>query len=366
MNKAIEQQQIRQLEQLVKTAKNPKQKAQFKELLEKVKSQLPPEPKKETQTHKETKTPAPPQPDLIIEPTSKSQTKNPTEAQPEAQSKGLIESKTPTQSQSKKSPKTLAEPKSEPLPESIQKPKTPPPVFSAIGLIQGDVILKNSSKLWGEIKIGENRYKINVLSFKRAGFREELGDETSYNKPILVYPQITHFPDPNLPHKISFQIMGWGENLLNRWKVFEFHFNGIWQFIPPCRTPVISVFKNKANRLDGLNNDEKSILHKVNFLKAAHLPTVWKDAPVKPFRFNPKSEEQADSYFVQIGATFLPERNLWGFRELRGEPSKKIPKYLKLRKEDKAAALKELQKRKAEQSKAKKESLVSKEVGELG
>ncbi len=332
--------QIRQLEQLVKTAKNPKQKAQFKALLDKVKGQASvkpspspkPEPKPEPQP-KITLSPKPePQPKLTIEP----QPKLTIETQPEPQ------------------------PESESQEKPQEKKTTESPVFSAIGLIQGDVIFKDPSKLFGKIKIGENTFKISTLSRKRFNLTQDLEGAMEYNKPLLVYPIITHYPEKDKPHKISFQILAWGDKCLETWKLFEFKINGIWQFIPPCRQPVISIFKNKeAQRLEWIKNEETDILCKFKFLKATHLPVLWKDAPVKPFRFNPKAEKQGDSYFVQIGATFLPERKLWGFRELHGEPSKNLPKYLKLRKEDKAAALKELQKRKAERSKAKKESLRS-------
>jgi uncharacterized protein with HEPN domain len=57
--------------------------------------------------------------------------------------------------------------------------------------------------------------------------------------------------------------------------------------------------------------------------------------------FNPKAEKgkQGDRYFVQVRAKFIPKLNTWGFVEQIEPPSKDYPKFLKPRKEDKAAVL---------------------------
>ncbi len=58
---------------------------------------------------------------------------------------------------------------------------------------------------------------------------------------------------------------------------------------------------------------------------------MWRDAPVKPFRFNPKldKDKQGDRYFVQVKARFLVDKGVWGFKELIGEPTLDIPKFYK-------------------------------------
>ena len=71
-------------------------------------------------------------------------------------------------------------------------------------------------------------------------------------------------------------------------------------------------------------------------LKRRHLPLLWKDAPVRPFRFNPKGgKDQGLPPFVQIKAVFLPHRDAFGFVELLSEPQAQAPRFLKVPKKDK-------------------------------
>jgi hypothetical protein len=95
-------------------------------------------------------------------------------------------------------------------------------------------------------------------------------------------------------------------------------------------------------RLDYIKNEETSVLSKVKFMKASHVPVIWRDAPTRPFRFNPKvpKEEQGHASFVEIKARFLPGRDVFGFEELISPPSEKAPRFFKARKEDKAEAMK--------------------------
>jgi hypothetical protein len=72
-------------------------------------------------------------------------------------------------------------------------------------------------------------------------------------------------------------------------------------------------------------------------MKASHLPLLWKDAPVRPFRFNPKAtHDQGHPAFVEIKAKFLPARDVFGFVEQLAEPTETAPKFLKASKKDKA------------------------------
>ncbi|MHC5863617.1 MAG: hypothetical protein ACYTXK_42880, partial [Nostoc sp.] len=67
---------------------------------------------------------------------------------------------------------------------------------------------------------------------------------------------------------------------------------------------------------------------KVKFMKASHIPLLWKDAPVRPFRFNPKvaKEEQGRAVFVTIKAKFLPGRDVFGFVALTALPKDSAPR----------------------------------------
>ncbi len=73
------------------------------------------------------------------------------------------------------------------------------------------------------------------------------------------------------------------------------------------------------------------------FMKASHIPVLWKDSPVRPFRFNPKAgKDQGHPFFVQIKAVFLPHRDAFGFVEQLGEPIEQAPLFMKLPKSAKA------------------------------
>jgi hypothetical protein len=43
--------------------------------------------------------------------------------------------------------------------------------------------------------------------------------------------------------------------------------------------------------MEWLKNDEVKKVKKVNFLKASHIPLLWKDSPIEPFRYNPEVEK---------------------------------------------------------------------------
>jgi hypothetical protein len=121
----------------------------------------------------------------------------------------------------------------------------------------------------------------------------------------------------------------------------EFKLSGLWQFIPVCRTPCITVMKNfSADRLEYIKQAE--LASKVNFMKASHIPLMWRDAPVNPFRFNPKTpkEEQGKAMFVSIKAKFIPGRDMFGFDSLLALPQDEPPRHLKAGKKDKAEVLK--------------------------
>jgi hypothetical protein len=130
---------------------------------------------------------------------------------------------------------------------------------------------------------------------------------------------------------------------------------GLWQFIPVCRAPCISIFRNfTRDRLEYIKQSEPE--RRVKFMKASHVPLFWKDAPVPPFRFNPKldKEQQGKPIFVVLKAKFLPARNMFGFEALLAPPVEKPPKFFKARKDDKAAVMAQKKKEKGAVGEPKK------------
>ncbi|MDV2997347.1 MAG: hypothetical protein N4J56_007052 [Chroococcidiopsis sp. SAG 2025] len=173
--------------------------------------------------------------------------------------------------------------------------------------------------------------------------RREIAATGNSSQRLIVYPRAIHFPNKERAHGIAFQLVGFDKGQQTKQEVsrelldFEFKLAGLWQFIPVCRIPCISIFRNfSRERLDYIKQAEPA--RKVKFLKASHLPLLWKDAPYKPFRFNPKAErDQGHPIFVSLKAKFLPERNVFGFVEQLASVQETAPKFLKASKKDKAS-----------------------------
>jgi len=251
-------------------------------------------------------------------------------------------------------------PQNEPLKAEEPKPETNK-IFQAVGIIVGDVRFDEEAK--GTITIAQKEYQLFYASKHRYAY-EALQKEVKANggekMRLIVYPRVMHFPSREQPYLLSFQLVGFDRSrestgIAKQLQDFEFRLCGLWQFIPVCQTPCISVFKNfNKERLEYIKSAEAD--KKVRFMKASHIPLLWRDAPVRPFRFNPKleKEQQGHSSFVEVLAKFLPERDVFGFSQLLSEPMEKAPNFLKARKEDKAEALKNKLAQNREKTGAKK------------
>ncbi len=216
--------------------------------------------------------------------------------------------------------------------------------FQAVGVVQGKVT-ECDEKL--SLELGGKNYPLfyaNTKFWAYKGFKKQIALTGKDDYPLMVYPKITHFPQKHQPHNIYFQLVAFDagnhpelqQTTFTELNEGEFKIFGLWQFIPPSRLPCISVFRNYSPKLlEYIKQGE--LAKKVQITKATHVPIIWKDSPVQPFRFNPKlkKEEQKPLYFVSIKAKFLPEKNLFLFIEQLAEPTQDVPRFLKTRKEDK-------------------------------
>lgn len=222
-------------------------------------------------------------------------------------------------------------------------------LFQAVGIIRGDVEIASSRVQASTVSIQGKDYALLYIPTKR-GFKalEALTKEveaTGNNQRLIVYPKLTHFPGRDKQYQIAFQLVGFDRGLQSEGVTadladFEFKLCGLWQFIPVCQTPCISVFKNFTDdRLEFVKQSE--VYKRVKFMKGSHIPVIWKDAPVKPFRFNPKieKEQQGKPVFVSIKAKFLPTRQVFGFDSLLSLPIEEAPKFFKASKKMKAEAM---------------------------
>ncbi len=234
-------------------------------------------------------------------------------------------------------------------------------LFQAVGIISGTIRFNEYGKTL--ITLGNKEYPLYCVSNKNKrkayeGLLKEMANTGVYNQRLIVYPRITHYPKKEQLHQVSFQVVGFDKGRLNEGVTaeledFQFKLCGLWQFIPVCQTPCITVLKNfTPERLEYIKREDTSSLSRMMFMKASHVPVLWRDAPVKPFRFNPKApkEQQGHASFVEIKARFLPGRDVFGFDSLIAPPTDKPPKFFKVRKEDKAEALRTISKIKAEKA----------------
>ncbi|WP_414756342.1 hypothetical protein [Anabaena sp. CCY 9910] len=221
-------------------------------------------------------------------------------------------------------------------------------LFQAIGVVSGDVLI--TGDLLATVTIKGREYFLKCARKNHQVFKalkHRIEDTGSSFQTLMVYPKATHFPKPDQPHNIYFELVAYksenaNQGLFEDCNDFEFKLCGLWQFIPVSKTPCISVFKNyKKERIDFIKSAEMGL--KVKYMKAAHIPLMWRDAIVPPFRFNPKAskDEQAKRYFVQIKAKFAPEKNIFFFDSILGLPTEDVPRFLKASKTDKAEVIKQ-------------------------
>lgn len=237
------------------------------------------------------------------------------------------------------SPESASQTVPDPITSSTSEPVA---FFQAVGLIKGDITFDEDKTF---VTIGEKPYGLYYAgTHKRAydALKKEIENTGITQQRLIVYPRLTHYPGGKQPYQLAFQLVGFvgqeasGQGLPSVLEDSEFKISGLWQFIPVCRIPCISVFKNFNNqRLEYIKS--APLDKKVNFMKASHIPVNWRDAPVAPFRFNPKldKETQGKASFVQIKARFNSARNSFEFVELLGTPQEEPPSYLKAGKKDK-------------------------------
>ena len=298
---------IEQIEELLANATNPKQRAMYQKLLTDLKEANPTKP------------------ELIL---------NKPPSRPNKPEKPVVSAPTKPQLQQVKPP----------------LPPQEDPMFQAVGIIRGDVIFAEDGES-SVVKIGDTEYPLLYIKGGRRRAYDALKKEIETTKVtmqrLIVYPRIIHFPSREQEHIMSFQLVGFVnknnpqsaiEKELND---FEFFLRGLWQFIPVCRTPCVSIFKNfTRERLDWIK--QADAWKKVKFMRACHAPMLWRDS-VNPFRFNPKLEkgEQGKPFFVAVKAKFLPGRDVFAFIEELGQAMEEPPRFFKANKKLKAEALKE-------------------------
>jgi len=252
---------------------------------------------------------------------------------------------------------------------TIVEQPAPDALFKAIGIIRGEVSFDEEDKAW--VKIGSKSYRLGYSGISKGknihrlghypknkdafqALRKDIKNSGTSTKRLIVYPQIVHFAEQKRPHELSFNLVSFTSEkaesneltngLANKLNDFEFELCGLWQFIPASSTPVITIFKNlNKARLSFIKT--LSPAEKVKALKGMHIPLMWRNSLVKPFRFNSKLDrqsQQGQAPFIQVTARFLPETDSFEFIQLQSPPSASAPRFLRASAKDKAAAMKKI------------------------
>jgi hypothetical protein len=232
-------------------------------------------------------------------------------------------------------------------------------IFQAVGCLVGDVIFKAEKK--SVIVVDGKEYPLLAPYEKEKkkafyALKKEIERTGKTMQKVIVYPKVIHFPSKDDPHIIAFQLIGFiGTNkpqpnfdLKDR----EFILKGLWQFVPVCKTPVVTVFKNfTEERLVTLK--EMDLADKVKFMKAVHVPLLWRDASVNAFRYNPRTAakkegdndenevERDPTFFVSVKARFLPNRDVFACTEELSKPARNAPRAFRASKKLKAEFVKQ-------------------------
>jgi hypothetical protein len=308
----------------------------------------------------QTSSPASVEPPVPIEPSVPAEASVSAEAsvpaEPSVPVEALPSVETPTSiAETKKILKPIKRSPSPPAEIDPSLPENPDAIFQAVGILVGEVAFSDKK---ASVTIADKQYPLFYASSHKKSFEAlkiHLKKTAQSQLRLIVYPKVMHFPKREQPYLIGFQLVGFtsvnvtpiqsitpsdSSTIDQQLQDREFKLSGLWQFIPVCQTPCITIQKNFSDsRLTYIK--EAPPEQKVNFMKASHIPLLWRNAPVRPFRFNPKldKEQQGQASFVEIKATFLPDKDVFEFSSLRSRPSNMPPKSLKAGKKDKAQAL---------------------------
>lgn len=223
-----------------------------------------------------------------------------------------------------------------------------PALFKAVGVVTADV--KFSQNGINTITIGCKCYRLKYSTTRLNVFnalKQHIKKTGKSQQRLIVHPRFIHFPNREQPYILYFELVGFKGTLVKENDIFdelkdkEFTISGLWQFIPVCRVPCVSVFRNFTEERKIFIKAAEPIV-KMRFLKSSHIPVLWHQSEVKPFRFNPKADktERLLPKFVQTRAIFVPESDNFKVTSQFALPLDEPPKFLKVSKKEKSAIAK--------------------------
>ncbi len=248
----------------------------------------------------------------------------------------LIKQLIEAQSQLPKSPSQSESQSKSSTESNSRKDQRPPVKFQAIGVIKG-LVVYSEKKL--KIQLSSSEYELHTggQSDKKEKFealKQEIKARGSSEQILVVYPQVHYFKKGEEgKRRVSFRVVSSqkANSLTVNWHELrerEFKISGLWQYIPRCSEPCLTVRQNWSSSLEK-RVAKMTIKKKVKKLKPAHLPTEWLDAPIEPFKYSPESEQKGEkSWFVRIKAVFVPGEDKFKIIKQLAEPTLERPRYL--------------------------------------
>lgn len=201
-------------------------------------------------------------------------------------------------------------------------------IFQGIGVIQGEIIKDSSEQFYNLIYQG----KLYKLLIKKLKLQETLDNNYPFNSPkiLVVYPHTEYNSKLDSGHEIAFTLVRINDEWSPKAKTIlgldinEFRLCGFWQK-RHGKFYVISVHRNHQKK--GVKNFLKKTASSKKRKIVTHVPLLWSNPPVEAVNKGEKGR-----YFVEVKASFMPEKEQWEFLELLSEPSLKYPPFVKFRK----------------------------------
>ena len=336
---------IAQLEKLVATATNPRQRVMYQKLLEEAKKKSeveqaaiatqehplasttkPPLGKRTNSTHKK----------LPLEGSIKPSTVSTELGTKKALKTNLASTEEEKQNQraTNKQSQSLAE-KSQEETTAVkgENSKTIAPIFQAVGVVEGIVSMEENSKV--SITIEGQKYALRYVASKKRHYQElieQLKVEKNLKQKLSVYPHYNHQGEKG---KLSFNLVS-VEKKEKKGAIFtelepgQFKIAGFWQHIPYCSTPCVTILRNYqlslAKKIEQIGKKKA-----LGLLQANHLPVIWSKASHEPFKYDEElsKKKQMPRYFVQLKVRLKAESGLFEVLEEMGVATTTAPRYLK-------------------------------------
>ena len=194
-------------------------------------------------------------------------------------------------------PPAPSSPEGTPTPE-VKLDTTPQNYYQAIGWLRGKLVQVEERF---QIKVKDSLFPL-YLPRKVIAVANNHIDQIVW---IKCYPQ-------SKGEGLSFKGVWMGTEQAEKGEAGIFVLRGVWQFIPQCRRPVFTIYRNELKDYENRPSNQ-------------HLPLIWADQP--PYRFRKDSEEKPK--FYQITARLIPQRACFGFVSQIADPQDFTPKRVK-------------------------------------